>query len=42
MNELIYIILAVAIVAAVGCPFAEAYHRWKQAEREDGGNDVSE
>jgi hypothetical protein len=36
MNEILYILIAVLVVAAVGCPFVEAYRRAKEAEREDG------
>lgn len=36
MNEILYILIAAVVVAAIGCPFVEAYHRAKRAEREDG------
>ena len=35
MNEILYIIIAAVVVAAVGCPFAEAYSRWKKAEKNE-------
>lgn len=36
MNELLYILIAAVVVAAIGCPFVEAYHRAKKDMREDG------
>ena len=36
MNEILYILIAVLVVCAVGCPFVEAYHRAKKDMREDG------
>lgn len=35
MNEILYIIIAAVVVAAIGCPFVEAYRRWKKEADEN-------
>lgn len=44
IGDIILIVIAGLIVASVGCPFVEAFSRWKkEMEAEEGGEeDVSE
>lgn len=34
MIEILYIIIAAVVVAAIGSPFVEAYHKWKKVMRD--------
>lgn len=40
MESLIYLLIATAIVAMIGCPLAELFSLWRKEMDEDGEDDV--